>query len=269
MEEDEIEATWCQFAGRIERDGELPIWTWLAFEKAEGDAKPSPNKPTTFIASDGSIDRHRDVVDPETWLLGHYIRNNVILADHDHRHVIGKGAPWRNRNPETKKVIDLRIDVTWDEDDLNPLGKMIAHQHRNGFRKAVSVGFAPEEAINRTKLPSDHPLYVDPEKLNGYTWMAGYLYKKNELHEVSSVGVPANRNALQQSKEAHSAEETHKAMERLVRETTPESVAQLVLQAIRSDESVRRAILAIIASDALCETKTTTSGGYLPPFIGG
>jgi hypothetical protein len=162
--------------------------SWVAMAVASETASDGV---ISFIASTGEVDRMSDSIDQASWVLGPYERNGVFLADHDGTKVIGRGKAAIVDSSEGKR---LQLDVTFDDSDVNPLGKLIAHQHRSGFRNAVSVGFLPGRAVSRRDLPKDHPLH-DPG--DGPRWMSGYLYESPELLEVSSVGIPANRSALQ------------------------------------------------------------------------
>ena len=147
----------------------------LVVKKASG--RPRKNK-ITFVASTDSVDRYGDVINQEGWNIEAYERNPVVLLNHNANSLpIGRGAV---------KVKDgqLMIDVEFDKDD--ELAQRVERKARNGFLNAVSVGFNPLEAVERSKLPKDHPAYTE---------RGGNYFNKSELLEVSIVTIPANSEA--------------------------------------------------------------------------
>lgn len=134
----------------------------------------------TFIASTDGADRYNDIVDQKSWLLESYRENAVILLNHRQDMLpIGKAT--------RVEVIEgnLEIDVKFDMED--ELGKEVARKVDGGFLSAVSVGFQPKKAINRSELPPEHP---------AYSKSAGQFFQENELLEISVVTIPANAAAV-------------------------------------------------------------------------
>jgi HK97 family phage prohead protease len=133
-----------------------------------------------FVASTAGVDRHGDIVE-QTWDLGAYMKNPVILQNHDyHAPVVGMA---------TRAVVEdgaLVIDVLFDTSDHNPDGRRLADQVARGFVRAVSVGFRPSTVTPRSSLPEGDPRKAD----------RGYVLGGNELLELSIVSVPANAEAL-------------------------------------------------------------------------
>lgn len=163
---------------------------WLAC--AVGDAADDGH--TSFVASTDTIDRMGDIIEQSTWNTRRFKQNPVILSDHSGRDVVGRAVKVGRTKNEAGKT-ELRVEVEWDDDERNPRGVLIAHQHRSGFRKAVSVGFIPGQSINRTELDPTDERWVNPKDVP--SWRAGYVYRHPELLEISSVGVPANPDALE------------------------------------------------------------------------
>jgi hypothetical protein len=229
--------------------------SWLA----RGDGESSDDGTLGFIASTPTIDRVGDSIDQQTWLLANFRLDPVFLADHDRTKVIGTAVKVGRTAGEDGSP-QLRIRVRFDESDLNPTGQLYAYQHRNGFRHAVSVGFRPREAVNRTDLPSDHPLHQDPKTTP--RWAAGYLYRHNELLEVSSVSVPCNPQALQLSAELANAESVDAAIKRALDDTVPSQLRTTLLDLLRRDAEVRSVILAaFMAAPSSTGRKATTNTG--------
>lgn len=232
----------------VQRDG---VSHWLIRQ-----VEDEPGKPTRFIASTSDPDRMRDVVE-QRWVLGPYKRNPVILADHDPRYVVGVSVKTAVESDQ------LTIAVKWDDSDpaINPLAALIAHQHREGFRRAVSVGFVPGEAVSRVDLPEKHPAKVGPDTDR---WKAGYLYRKPELLEVSSVAIPANPQALQLSARVRETEDESEQIRRALAEGLDAKIRSIVLDAIQRDRSVRNAVLAL-ARGTVYDDRNPWAGFFTSP----
>lgn len=229
-----------------------------ASERAPAEEGDDLSKDSDFIATTASVDRYGDIVEVHTLRTGPFVRNPVVLSDHFERDVVGR-ARLRKVRDGNNTVQAVTTRVRWDDAPVNPRGMLIAHQHRNDFRRAVSIGFLPDETVSRADLPEDDPRAVrDP---NVSRWTAGYLFRKAELVEISSVGVPANRDALQQGYNAAHAG-TDEALDRYLRETLPRDVATHLRTALREPE-VRTAILAVVYGDATEHSRRT--GAAAPP----
>ena len=135
------------------------------------------DKPIKFVASTASPDRYGDVVDQKGWDLRAYNRNPVVLFNHNPAQMpIGKGKAYVENE-------QLMLEVEFDQKD--DMAKTIEQKVRDGFIKAVSVGFQPSKTIARSRLPTDHP----------YHGKSGQYFQASELLEVSIVTIPANNEA--------------------------------------------------------------------------
>lgn len=216
---------------------------WLAL--AVGDPEdPAPDGSTDFRSSTDGVDRYGDIVEQGQWRLANYRKNPVVLLEHgfgpEGRLVIGRS----DRVGIVKSTDDkheLRNRVRWDAGDHNPMATLVAAQHRTGFRNAVSVGFKPGEAINRTKLDKSDPRYVDGDKVPA--WKAGYVFRFPELYELSSVAVPGNADALSLSADLRNAEDVDAKIRSTLAELLPSMQRDALLSFIRRDEEVRRAMV--------------------------
>jgi phage head maturation protease len=247
-----------QYARKLDEDGNRLGWLLPAVETKRDDETRATV--TRFVASTDSVDRVGDVVEQTTWRLANWRRNPVILHEHAPP-VVGRGKGRVTDIGDERR--GLVIDVTWDESDHNPVGQMLADQHRNGFRFASSVGFRPGQAINRRDLDED-----DPRRLGDDVprWRAGNVFRFNELLELSSVAVPANPDALQLSLHAREQDDPEQAI-RAYLEANTDAVRQLVLDAVRNDDEIRSAVKSIIfgAQRATTPTTKTQSGlSWLP-----
>ena len=144
------------------------------------------NSRTTVIASTATPDRYNDIVaGGDAWDLGDkssgYMANPVVQFAHRYDTLpIG-----RTTKLTTDENGSLIATIEWDT--ANELGRQVAESFDRGFMSAVSVGFQPQNATERRKLPTDHPAH-------GETGM--YFSGPNRLLEISAVPVPANGEAL-------------------------------------------------------------------------
>ena len=140
-------------------------------------SKTTKDKPIKFVASTSTPDRYGDVVDQKGWDLRAYNRNPVVLFNHNPAQMpIGKGKAYVENE-------QLMLEVEFDQKD--DMAKTIEQKVRDGFINAVSVGFQPSKAVNRSALPTDHP----------YHGKSGQYFQASELLEVSIVTIPANNEA--------------------------------------------------------------------------
>lgn len=179
-----------------------------------------------------------DSIDQSTWLMPRD-GSTVILYEHAVP-VVGRGV-YGLRKDVSGRPDQLRVRIRFDTDPSNPLGILAEQQHRNGFRDSVSVGFIPGDVQSRKDLPTTDPLHVGPS-VDRYR--AGYVYRNNELLETSTVGIPANRDAVQLSLHARESDDPDESVRRYVRGSLSRQVADLVLDAVRTDPKIRRAIQA-------------------------
>jgi hypothetical protein len=207
---------------------------------------------SSFVASTASVDRVGDSIEQGSWRLAAFRANPVILYEHSAPVV---GVAEKVGIVSEGDVKSLRIRVRWDASPLNERGMLVAHQHAMGFRRAVSVGFYPGKRQSRTKLAPDHPLYVD-ERVTP-SWMAGSIYSYCELLEVSSVAVPANRDALQLSLAARQAADDGADLVTVARTLLGQPPARLDLPTLLRDPAVRAEIRALVYGATEAPAPTT------------
>lgn len=134
-------------------------------------------KTVTVIASDETLDRMRDRIDPKGWDLKNYKRNPVVLIDHTHsiHALVGKA----DVAVEGDK---LKATITLADPERVPAAGLVQALLDAGALRSVSVGFQAK----KTELIRD-----DNNEPTG-----GFHFRKQELLEISFVPVPANPNAL-------------------------------------------------------------------------
>ena len=120
------------------------------------------------VASDPTLDRTQDVMNPAGCVLDNYRQNPIVLASHDPTQPIGN-AVVTIANGRVEALIDFAAaGISAKADEYCGLCK-------TGVIRAVSVGF--------------DPIDFKPNKAGGYD------YEKWELMEISPVAVPANPSA--------------------------------------------------------------------------
>lgn len=132
------------------------------------------------MASTKVADRVGDIMDPECWQKGgldNYMRNPIILFNHDYNKPIGRGTEVR--------VTDEGLELTAK---ISKADGYISQLIQDGVLSTFSVGFKIKEA--------------------DYLKETGGLYIKDaELYEVSVVSVPANQAAVFEVVKCFSPEE--------------------------------------------------------------
>lgn len=122
----------------------------------------------TAIASTGNEDRHGEVVDVTGWDLKNFKNNPVILWAHNHEEPpIGKATKIWVDKTGSKPVLKFKAVIS----EATARAREIKQLMDEGIVRAFSVGFRP--------LDQD-----------------GNTFTKQELLEISSVGVPANADAV-------------------------------------------------------------------------
>lgn len=124
-----------------------------------------------FLVSSATTDRAGDRVDQSGWKLDNYLKNPVVLLNHD-RH----GLPVARAKELRLTNQGLAATFTFATAADNPIADNVFRLYQGGFMNAVSVGFRPlKYAFNDE---------------------GGVDFLEHELLEVSTVTVPCNPEAL-------------------------------------------------------------------------
>lgn len=140
-----------------------------------------------FVMSVGTPDGADDVVE-QTWNLARFAANPVAFFNHR-----SWGLPvgrWERVRVEGGV---LRGDFI--PTDASEEGRTIRAMLDEKTLRAASVGFVPGKVTERSKYPTDHPLYA----------ARGYVFSENNLLECSIVGVPMHPDATLQERAADPA----------------------------------------------------------------
>lgn len=209
--------------------------TWLA-KSIESDEESVYR----FVASTDDEDRHGDIIEQSTWRLASHAANPVFLYEHGQRsgeQVIGRA----DAALATTAAPRLEIAVRFHLHELNTNAILAEDQHRTGFRNTVSVGFMPGSSVSRAALPVEDPGFIEGEE-----YKVGRLYRFCELLEVSSVGIPSNRQAVQIRAHAAEVEDPSEQLARFLKEAHTPRIRQFVLDAIKADEGLRKSVQAMV-----------------------
>lgn len=143
---------------------------------SEGDSRS-----LTFTISTGAVDRMGDTVDPSGWKLENYRKNPVVLWAHDSTSLPVAKAPkiWVDK-------LSLKAEAEFTPPGMARFNDTVFDMYKGGFLSATSVGFAPLK----------YAFVDDPARKYGIDFM------EQELLEFSAVPVPANPQALVESRSA-------------------------------------------------------------------
>ncbi|GEM_PF-1833868 len=132
-----------------------------------------------FVASTEAVDRYGDVIRVAGWQLANYLKNPVFLWAHKAGEPpIGRTVALRTEmNPPA-----LVQTVQFADAATYPFADTVFNLYKNGFMRAVSVGFMP---LEQPKAISD---------LEGN--LVGWEFNAQELLELSAVPIPANADCL-------------------------------------------------------------------------
>lgn len=143
------------------------------FQNFTAVTKAAEDKPRTLVVkiTSPTPDRSKDVVVPDGMMADNYMKNPVVQFAHDYYGL-----------PIAKciglKVVDTGIlaEVEFPQEGVYDKADLVYWMYQNNYLSAWSIGFQPHE-------------YEENEA-------GGYLFKKWELMEFSSVPVPDNPEAL-------------------------------------------------------------------------
>ncbi len=129
-----------------------------------------------FVISNETPDRHGDIILLKGWDTKAFMENPVVLFAHS------KSVPPIAKALKVwKSGGNLNATAQFMDKELSPFADSIFNMFKEGFLKAVSVGFMPKEF----ELIQDDEGFID-----------GFKFIKQELLEFSAVPIPSNPDAL-------------------------------------------------------------------------
>jgi len=168
-------------AGDSDRNADRDLGIYATMLDAGARAVDGERK-VQFTISTPMVDRYGDIIEPNGWKIDAYLRNPMVLFNHDSDTAIGiSDRVWVEDN-KLKAIADFQPpEISRFADAVY---RMLTHPKR--FLRAASVGFIPlkwqfnEDAANR----------------------GGMIFQEQELVEWSVATVPANPDALSEAKSA-------------------------------------------------------------------
>lgn len=164
-----------------------PVYRALLGMEVDAEGEEAPKREPgryPFVMSVGTPDGADDVVE-QTWNLTRFAANPVAFFNHR-----SWGLPigrWERVRVEGGV---LRGDFV--PTDASEEGRTIRAMLDEKTLRAASVGFVPGKVTERSKYPTDHPLYA----------ARGHVFSENNLLECSIVGVPMHPDATMQERAA-------------------------------------------------------------------
>lgn len=133
-----------------------------------------------FIAATEGVKRDGNTLLNSGWEFNNFSKNPVFLFQHDYSQLpIGQHVQWKVDGPAGNQV--LRVWSRFVTADIYPFAERVRMMYEKGFLRAVSIGWIPLE--------------YEPVR-NADEIQTGWLFKRNELLEVSAVSVPADPDAI-------------------------------------------------------------------------
>lgn len=147
-----------------------------------------------FVASDESLDCHREIVRVSGWRFTHFAKNAPFVDSHDYSSItklLGQVVGWRVEKGQLVETVRYSREP-------GTLAEWAFKMVRDKFLRAVSVGFVPSRMATRYDSDTkDFLAQVADLKLDAAT--AGQLravYLEQEQIELSQCVLGANPNAL-------------------------------------------------------------------------
>ena len=149
-----------------------------------GPAEVLGERQLRFTISTAAVDRAQDVVDQAGWDLSGYLRNPVVLWQHDNWSMpIGKCVAIGLEAGALRATVEfVRSDMPMD---VGLMADTVLMMCKEGFLSATSVGFRP----------LDFDVTSDPSR-GADEWLPGFDFRRQDLTEFSIVTVPCNPDAV-------------------------------------------------------------------------
>jgi hypothetical protein len=200
-----------------------------------------------FIASDETLDHYADVIRVNGWRFTHFSKNAPFVDSHDYSSItklLGQVTDFGVHQDELVETVKYAREP-------GTLADWAFKMVRDGFLKAVSVGFIPQKMVTRwDSNQADFLAQVADLKLDAEA--AGNLravYLQQEQIELSQCVIGANPNALARAYKAGClTEEDLDQFSAIIANTKTVAPAALSADAGAASPRTKLAILAAIQS---------------------
>lgn len=158
-----------------------------------------------FVASDATLDCYHEIVMASGWKFTHFQKNAPFVDSHDYSSItklLGQVVDWRVEK-------DQLIETVRYSREPGTLAEWAFKMVRDGFLKAVSVGFVPVRMVSKWDAQqSDFLTQIGAMKLDPATAASvRAIYLEQEQIELSQCVIGANPNALAKAYKAGSLTE--------------------------------------------------------------
>jgi hypothetical protein len=200
-----------------------------------------------FVASDETLDCHREIVRVSGWRFTHFAKNAPFVDSHDYSSI-------------TKllgQVVDFRVEkgqlvetVKYSREPYT-LAEWAFKMVRDGFLRAVSVGFIPTRMCTKWDQDSkDFVAQVQEMKLDPTTAaQLRAVYLEQEQIELSQCVIGANPNALAKAYKAGTLDEQDlEKLSAAIAASKNAHPAAVSADAGTASPRTKAAIMAVIAS---------------------
>jgi hypothetical protein len=146
-----------------------------------------------FVASDSSIDSYLEIVRHDGWRFSRFAKNAPFVDSHDYSTIeklLGQVIAWRVEKGQLIEGVKYARQP-------GTLAEWAFKMVRDGFLKAVSVGFVPLRMADKWGNPGELAAALSDLKLAPETAaQVRAVYLEQEQIELSQCVIGANPNAL-------------------------------------------------------------------------
>ena len=196
-----------------------------------------------FVASDETLDCYCEIVRVSGWRFTHFKKNAPFVDSHDYGTItklLGQVIDWRIEGNQLVETVRYAREP-------GTLGEFAYKMVRDGFLKAVSVGFIPQRMATRWDSDQkDFLAQIADLKLDAQA--AGKLraiYLEHEQIELSQCVIGANPNALAKAYKAGSL--TEEDLDNLSRQIASAKTVSPAADPADAEATQQRARIAILA----------------------
>lgn len=147
-----------------------------------------------FVASDETLDCYREIVRVNGWRFTHFAKNAPFVDSHDYSSItklLGQVIDWRIEKGQLVEVVKYSREP-------GTLAEWAFKMVRDGFLRAVSVGFVPTSMVSKwDQDQKDFLATIADLKLDAQlAAQVRVIYCEQEQIELSQCVIGANPNAL-------------------------------------------------------------------------
>lgn len=136
------------------------------------EIKSVKDRMVTFLASDESVDRDKDIIMADGWITKNFMKSGAIIYGHDPRDKLPVAKPIETKIENNQLLITAKFADEGTSDFTDAVYSLV----KQGILRGVSVGFQALEKPEQNEF-------------------GGVTFTKQELLELSLTPIPSNANA--------------------------------------------------------------------------